>query len=74
MSPIEAINIIKKMNKRLKIVSCKDYGDDYIITAYENEDDLDPFYLVNKKTGKIEPYTIAEDPNKYYSAKELLED
>lgn len=72
MSPIQAVNIIKKKYPNLKVVSCKDYDGDYLVTAYETEEDLDPFYLVNKSTGEIEPYTIAEDPNRYYSAKELL--
>lgn len=72
MSPTQAANIIKKKYPNLKVVSCKDYGDDYLVTAYKTEEDLDPFYLINKSTGEIEPYTIAEDPNRYYSAEELL--
>lgn len=72
MTSTEAINVIKENYPKLKVVSCKDYGNEYLVTAYKSEDDLDPFYLVNKSTGEIEPYTIAEDPNRYYSAKELL--
>lgn len=68
----EAINLLKNYNHNLKVESCKDYDEYYLITAYETEEDFDPFYLVNKSTGEIEPYTIAEDPNRYYSAKELL--
>lgn len=67
----EAINNVKKQNPKLKIVSCKDYNTDFLITAFENEDDMDPFYLVNKKTGSIRNYTIAENPDKYYNTVDL---
>lgn len=59
---------------KLTVVSVKDYGSDFLVTySYEGVDELpDPFCLINKSTGKVEAYTIAEDPDRYYSAKELL--
>ncbi len=69
----ECIAAFKQNNAKAKIVSCKDWGDHYLFTIYESPEDIDPFYLVNKETGSVEHYTIAEDPSKYYSTKELLE-
>lgn len=66
--------LISEINPK-KIDSCKDYGQQYLFTAFITDDssnEIDPFYLVNKITGKVMPYTIAEDPDKYYSARELL--
>ena len=69
----QCIDAFKENNSKIKVVSCKDYGDFYLFTAYVTDNDVDPFYLVHKETGSVEPYTIAMDPNKYYTAKELLE-
>lgn len=69
----DCIQTFKKDNPKIKVVSCKDYGEFYLFTAFENETDLDPFYLVHKQSGFVEPYTIAMDPDKYYSAVELLD-
>lgn len=68
----QCVESFKKSSPKIKIVSCKDYEDYYLFTAYVNDDELDPFYLVDKESGDIYPYTISEDPSKYYNAKELL--
>jgi hypothetical protein len=36
-----------------------------------NERSFDPFYLVDKHTGKINGYSIADNPNKYYDTPEI---
>lgn len=69
----DCIKAFKSDNSKIKVVSCKDYDEFYLFTAYVNDDDVDPFYLVHKETGAVSPYTIAADPNRYYSARELLE-
>lgn len=71
MTPTEAVNKVLSENNNLKAQSCKDYGTDYLVTAYENDDDMDPFYLVNKRTGSIRNYTIAENPSRYYSTPDV---
>lgn len=67
MTPKEAVDIVKKSNSSLTIDCCKDYGTDFLITAFENSDDMDPFYLVNKRDGSVRGYTIAENPTRYYN-------
>lgn len=69
----ECIDAFKKDNPDIKVVSCKDYDEFYLFTAYVYSTDVDPFYLVHKRTGDVLPYTIAMDTKRYYSAKELLE-
>ena len=68
----ECIAAFKKDNPLINVVSCKDYGEYYLFTALVNPTDVDPFYLVHKRTGMVSPYTIAMDSGKYYKAKELL--
>ena len=68
----DCIKSIKENNPALNVVSCKDYGDFYLFTAYVDPTDIDPFYLIHKKSGAVSPYTIAMDPDRYYRAKELL--
>lgn len=70
----DCVSQIEKSNSRIKVVSVKDYGSDFLVTyTVDGKDDAtDPFILVNKSDGKTQEYTIAEDPDKYYSAKELL--
>ena len=68
----ECMTTFKKDNPLINVVSCKDYGDFYLFTAFVHDTDVDPFYLVHKDTGAVEPYTIAMDPGRYYKAKELL--
>ena len=68
----QCVKAFKADNPKINVVSCKDYGDFFLFTAYVNSTDVDPFYLVHKDTGLVEPYTIAMDPGRYYRAKELL--
>lgn len=69
----KAADLLLRSDNSLKITSCKDYGKDYLFTALKNgnERSFDPFYLVDKHTGKINGYSIAEDPNKYYDTPEI---
>ena len=71
LSAIEAAKKLLSSNPNLTITACRDYDTDYLFTAFRNEKDLDPFYLVNKQTGKVEAYTIAKNPQKYYSSKTM---
>ena len=71
MSAREAMTSLLEYDSKLKVASCKDYGKDWLFTAFTQENDVDPFYLVNKETGKIAHYTIAENPQKYYSSKNV---
>lgn len=70
----DCVEQIEAANPEIKIVSVKDYGSDYLLTyrSTKGENAIDPFIKVNKSTGKTQEYTIAEDPSRYYSAKELL--
>ena len=68
----ECIKAFKEDTPNIKVVSCKDYGEYYLFTAFIDNVDPDPFYLVDKKTGMVSSYSIAMDPGRYYSAKELL--
>lgn len=71
----QAENALKNEIKGIKeIQNCKDYGSDYLFVAYKTNDklkEIDPYYLVNKNTGSVRSYTIAEDPSKFYSSKSL---
>ena len=71
MTPTDAINTFKKSNPDVNIVSCKDYGTDFLITAYKTKDEMDPFYLINKNNGSIRNYTIAENLTKYYDTPDI---
>lgn len=75
INTIEAADILRKKNPEIKeITECKDYGSDYLFVAFETDDkrnEIDPFYLVDKYNGKVRNYTIAEDPVKFFSAKNL---
>lgn len=75
ISTIEAADILRKKNPTIKeITECKDYGSDYLFVAFETDDkrnEIDPFYLVDKNNGKVRNYTIAEDIDKFFSAKNL---
>lgn len=59
----------------LDIRLAKDYGDSYMFLAFDktvgDSREIDPFYLVNKTTGAITPTTIATNPEKFYTSKEL---
>lgn len=70
----DCVSQVEKADSKIKVVSIKDYGSDFLLTcSYDGKDNtMDPFILVDKKTGETNAYTIAEDPDKYYSAKELL--
>lgn len=64
---------LEKSDPNLSVISVKDYGSDFLITyLYKNSDEApDPFLLIDKKSGKVRSYTIAEDPGKYYSTPDL---
>lgn len=71
LNVVDAAKKLIEMDSGLTITQCRDYDSDYLFTAFRNEKDLDPFYLVNKETGKISSYTIAKDPKRYYSSKTI---
>ena len=62
---------LKVYGPNLEISSCKDYDDSWLFTAFKTKTDLDPFYLVNKTTGEVSPYTIASDARRYYSTPDV---
>ena len=67
----DAVNLIRAKHPDLLVVSCKDYKTDYLVTAYKTPEDMDPFFLVDKRTGIIRRYTIAMDPSRYYDTVDL---
>jgi len=69
----QAADILRKAKPDVNIINCCDYGKEFLFTAPKNgsKNDIDPFYLIDKNTGAITGYTIAEDPDKYYSAKDV---
>ena len=75
MTPTEASNKLKNEMKDIKTIKeCRDYGKDFLFVAFETNTpdiELDPFYLVNKNTGDIRRYTIAENPGRFYSAQKI---
>ena len=71
MTPKDAVEIIRKAYPELEVSSCKDYGADYLVTAHRSPNDMYPFYLVNKTDGFIRPYSIADNPSRYYNTKDL---
>ena len=72
MTATEASKKLKEKVKSLKTIKeCRDYGKDYLFVAFETNtpnDELDPFYLVDKNTGNIRKYNIAEDTNKFFNS------
>lgn len=74
ITPQDAVDIVRKQNAGICVVSCKDYITDFIVTAFldpDNRMEMDPFYLVDKCTGAVRRYTIAYDPQKYFDTEEL---
>lgn len=69
--PKKAVELFKAEYPSLKIRSVKDYKTDYLITAFNDPEEQDPFYLVNKTDGFIRRYTIAEDPARYYDTPDI---
>ena len=69
--PKRAVELFKAEYPSLKIRSVKDYKTDYLITAFNDPDEQDPFYLVNKTDGFMRRYTIAEDPARYYDTPDI---
>lgn len=72
MNTAEASKKLKEKVKSIKTIKeCRDYGSDYLFVAFETntpEDEIDPFYLVNKTTGNIRKYNIAEDTNRFFNS------
>lgn len=68
----EAIMALKNSVKDIKTIKeCRDYGKDYLFVAFTTDTptkEIDPFYLVNKTTAAVGPYSIFEDTNKFYNA------
>lgn len=60
-----------KIPSGLKIVSCKDYGNHYLFTAFKDEREADPFYLVDKDFGIVRPFSIAGNAEMFYSMPEI---
>ena len=71
LTPQDAVDLIRSTYPDLQVVSCKDYRTDYLITAYKTPNDMDPFFLVDKRNGSITGYTIAMDPDRYYETKNM---
>jgi hypothetical protein len=73
MTPKQAIALVKSYagDPNITIESCKNYGMDYLITAYKDPTEMDPFYLVNKFNSSVRKYTIAENPARYYNTPEV---
>ena len=71
MTPSEAVGLVRNDYPSVSVDSCKDYGDSYLITAYSSPDEMDPFYLVDKRTGYIRKTTISADLDRYYKTKNL---
>lgn len=69
----EAVAVVKSFigNPDATVVSCKNYKTDFLITAFEDPDDLDPFYLVDKVNGFTRKYSIADDPDRYYNTPDI---
>ena len=71
MTPSEAVAQVRKDYPSARVDSCKDYDDSYLVTAYSSPDEMDPFYLVDKRTGYIRKTTISADLDRYYKTKNL---
>ena len=75
---LQAEEALKKAIDIKEIKECKDYGTDYLFVAFKTDNfikqsrEIDPFYLVDKNTGKVRPYTIANDINRFYSSKNIM--
>lgn len=71
MTPTEASKILKNEIKGIKTIKiCKDYEKDYLFVAFETNtpnNEIDPFYLVDKNTGKVRKFNIAGDTEKFYN-------
>lgn len=73
MTAKKAAERLMNYNPNLDIQSCKDYGLNYLFTAFIKGDknNWDPFYLVNKITGIVSDYSIIDNSDKYYRTKEI---
>jgi len=65
---------LEKLDTNLSVISVKDYGSSFLVTYIYKGDDSspDPFLLINKRSGKITSYTIAEDSARYYSTPDVI--
>ena len=71
MTPSEAVGLVRKDYPSARVDSCKDYGSDYLVTAYSSPNEMEPFYLVDKLSGYIRKTSISADLDRYYKAKDL---
>ena len=63
----EAINIVLSKHKNSKVTSVMDIKDEFVVAIQPKDwgpDEilLDPFYAVNKKTGKVRETSPSHDP------------
>jgi len=58
MTKEEAVRIVRKAQPKRKIGAVGDEGAHFIVTAVDpkNEDEIDPYFAVDKKTGEITNY------------------
>lgn len=70
-NPSKALNSFRKEYPDLIVDSVKDYGSDYLITAYKSKYDPNPFYLVSKNGKWIRSYSILADMDKFYNTKDI---
>lgn len=75
MEVVEAFGKLKEKVKTLKdITECRDYGNKFIFVAFETDDhenEIDPFYSVDKRTGDVKKFDISGDPGKFFSSPTL---
>lgn len=67
MTYIEAMNIVLSKHKDSKVTSVMDIKDDFVVAIQPkdwNSEEvlLNPFYAVNKKTGKVRETSPSHDP------------
>lgn len=67
MTYIEAMNIVLSKHKDSKVTSVMDIKDDFVVAIQPKDWDpeeilLNPFYAVNKKTGKVRETSPTLDP------------
>lgn len=67
MTYIEAMNIVLSKHKDSKVMSVMDIKDDFVVAIQPKDWNpeevlLNPFYAVNKKTGKVRETSPSHDP------------
>lgn len=73
INPRQAASILRKKHPELTITECVELPNHWLFTAVENPNETDyndPFYAIEKRSGKVCSYSPFDDIDNFNNAKE----